>query len=125
MYLNFYLVALARISHVQEVLEEVFGVGGWIYLMIVSAAVGIPIRLYLLSFVAFDVRHLAIKFRRLFLPTFILDELWALAPFLLVRRLGGGLALGVTAALIYLPFAQRTLVVMRTRTEQDQQSVRV
>jgi cholera toxin transcriptional activator len=123
MYLNFYLVALARLSDVQDLREEVFGLPGWIDdVLIASAVVAIPIRLYLLSFVAFNVADLATKFRRLFIPVFILDELWALAPFLLVRRLGGGLVLGVTAALIYLPFAQRTLVLMRTRAEQDDQS---
>jgi cholera toxin transcriptional activator len=124
MYLNFYLVALARLSDVQDVLEEVFGLPGWVDgALIASAAVAIPIRLYLLSFVAFNVADLATKFQRLFIPVFILDELWALAPFLLVRRLGGGVVLGVTAALIYLPFAQRTLVLMRSRAEQDHQSL--
>jgi cholera toxin transcriptional activator len=124
MYLNFYLVALARLSDVQDVLEEVFGLPGWVDgALIASAAVAIPIRLYLLSYVAFNVADLATKFQRLFIPVFILDELWALAPFLLVRRLGGGIVLGVTAALIYLPFAQRTSVLMRSRAEQDKRSL--
>jgi len=43
---------------------------------------------------------------------FPLDELWALAPFLLIQKIGFGLALGATAALLYVPFAQRTLVLM-------------
>lgn len=117
MYLTFYVVALARLSHVQDVLEDVFRFPGWVHVVIiVTAAIGIPIRLYLLSSVAFNVESLARKFEKLFLPIFILDELWALAPFLLVRKLGWGLALATTAALIYVPFAQRTLLLLRERT---------
>jgi cholera toxin transcriptional activator len=41
-----------------------------------------------------------------------LDELWALAPFLLVEQIGVGLALAATAALLYLPFSQRSLILM-------------
>jgi hypothetical protein len=43
---------------------------------------------------------------------FALDELWALAPFLLIDQVGFGLALGATAALLYAPFAQRSLIFM-------------
>jgi len=45
-----------------------------------------------------------------------LDELWALAPFLAVHQLGIGLAFAATAALLFLPFAQRTLILMGYRT---------
>jgi len=120
MYLSFYIAALANLSHAQEVLEDVFGVPGWVQIVvIVSAAIGIPVRLYLLACMAFNVGSLADKFRRLFLQLFLLDQLWALAPFLLVRRIGWGLALAATAALIYVPFAQRTLVLMRDRAERS------
>ena len=44
----------------------------------------------------------------------LLDMLWALAPFLLVGEIGFGLALASTAALLYSPFAQRSLVLMGT-----------
>jgi cholera toxin transcriptional activator len=44
-----------------------------------------------------------------------LDLLWALSPLLLVDYVSVGLALGMTAALIYLPFAQRSLVLMYAR----------
>jgi hypothetical protein len=82
-------------------------------LLIVSASIGIPLRLYLLSYVSFDVKGLSPKFLRLFAGILVLDELWALAPFLLARQIGLGMALAITAALIYVPFAQRTLVLMR------------
>jgi len=41
-----------------------------------------------------------------------LDEMWALAPFLIVHKIGFGLALAATAALLYLPFSQRSLLLM-------------
>ena len=118
MYLSFYIAALARLSAVQELLDRQFGRADWITVILVaSAAVGIPIRLYLLSSVSFDVKGLSRKFLRIFLPTFILDELWALAPFLLTPQIGLGLALASTAALLYVPFAERTLVLMRDRAK--------
>jgi len=99
------------------------GRADWIaVVLVVSAAVGIPIRLYLILFVSFDVKDLNCKFLKLFPATFALDELWALSPFLLAPQIGLGLALGVTAALIYVPFAQRTLVLMRERTTTDRGS---
>jgi DNA-binding winged helix-turn-helix (wHTH) protein len=117
MYLTFYIVALARISFVEEFLQQEFSYHAWISgVVIVSASIGIPVRLYLLSAVSFDIQHLTHKFLRIFPATFVLDELWALSPFLLTPQIGMGLALGVTAGLIYLPFAQRALVLMRDRS---------
>jgi cholera toxin transcriptional activator len=116
MYLSFYIVALARLTAASEVLEGVLLLPSWtIIVLIVSAAIGIPVRLYLLSAVCFNVKNVSQKFLHLFLPAFLLDELWALAPFLLIHQIGWGLALAATAALIYVPFAQRTLVLMRDR----------
>ena len=117
MYLCFYVVALARISFVEDLLQQAFSRHEWVsVVLIVSAAVGIPIRLYLLSAVSFDIQHLGRKVLSIFPAMFLLDELWALSPFLLAPQIGMGSALAVTAALIYLPFAQRTLVLMRERS---------
>jgi cholera toxin transcriptional activator len=116
MYLSFYIAALARLGVVIELLEHEFGRPAWITtILVVSAAVGIPVRLYLLSAVAFDVAGLSRKFLRLFPGVFVLDQLWALSPFPLAPQIGMGLALAVTAALIYLPFSERTLLLMRDR----------
>jgi len=118
MYLSFYLAALARLTAVGDVLEQVFLLPSWtVILVIVSAAIGIPVRLYLLSAVLFNVKNVSSKFLRLFVPAFVLDEFWALAPFLLMHQIGWGLALAATAALIYVPFAQRTLMLMRDRAD--------
>jgi hypothetical protein len=38
--------------------------------------------------------------------------IWAMSPLLIQDRIGFGFALGACAALIYIPFAQRTLMKM-------------
>ncbi len=78
----------------------------------VTAAVGIALRCYLLSAVAFDYQHLRINFERMFIAALFLDELWALSPFLAAGKIGFGLAFAATAALLYVPFSERTLLRM-------------
>lgn len=113
MYFSFYVVSLARFSILGEILTLPPSQAHIVLiLVIITAAVGIPTRLYLLSAVAFNYRGLNAKFHKLFPFLLILDELWALAPFLLVQQLGAGLALAATAALLYVPFSQRSLLLM-------------
>ena len=78
----------------------------------VTAGVGIPLRFYLMSGVGFDHRGLGQKFRQLFPAVLALDQLWAAAPFLLTEKIGFGMAFAATAALLYLPFSERTLIRM-------------
>ncbi len=120
MYLFFYVFTLGRLPAAEDVLEYLLGAHpAAIVVAVISASIGIPLRLYFISAVSFDVKDLSSKFLKIFPGILLLDELWALAPFLLVRRIGLGLALGITAALAYIPFAQRTLVLMRQRTSKD------
>ena len=63
-----------------------------------------------------DYHLLGEKYRILMPGLFVLDMIWALAPFLIADRIGLGFALGACAALIYMPFAQRTLMKMVQRT---------
>jgi cholera toxin transcriptional activator len=113
MYLAFYTASLMRISHVEAVLNQSsYRALPILVAVIVTAAIGIPIRLYLLAAASFNYRGLAAKFKRLFPFLLPLDELWALAPFLIVHQIGFGLALAATAALLYLPFSQRSLLLM-------------
>ena len=113
MYLGFYIAALARLGSIEDLLENALAHWTWIVVvLVITAAAGIPIRLYLLAAASFDVRGLTHKFHRLFPFTFVLDELWALAPFLLLPQIGLGLALAASAALIYVPFSQRTVLLM-------------
>lgn len=113
MYLAFYTVSLMRLSHVEASLTQ----SGYpthliLAVLIVTAAIGIPTRLYLLAAAGFNYAGLNTKFKKLFPFLLPLDELWALAPFLIVRQIGFGLALAATAALLYLPFSQRSLLLM-------------
>jgi len=113
MYLCFYIISLARLGEVERIIRGMLPNTFWaVALLVVTAAVGIPTRLYLLSAVAFHAPGLREKFLRLFPVIFPLDELWALAPFLLAQEIGYGLAIGAAAALLYVPFAQRSLILM-------------
>jgi len=113
MYLTFYVISLARLRWVELLFSQAVQHPKWLFaLLLVTALVGIPVRLYLLSAAIFGYRGLPVKFLRLFPFVLPLDALWALAPFLLVDEIGVGLALAVTAALLYVPFSQRSLLLM-------------
>jgi DNA-binding winged helix-turn-helix (wHTH) protein len=114
MYLIFYGCALWRLDEIGYIAEYDFHVsGGRIEaLVLVTAVVGIVLRLYTLSATAFNYRLLGAKFRRLFPLVYLLDLLWAFSPFLLQPRIGMGLAFACCAALLYAPFAQRVLAVI-------------
>ncbi len=113
MYLAFYFTALARLRWVEPVLSQAVPHSHWLLgTLLVTALIGIPLRLYLLSASIFGYKGLPVKFHLLFPFILPLDELWALAPFFLVDQIGLGLALAATAALLYLPFSQRSLMLM-------------
>jgi DNA-binding winged helix-turn-helix (wHTH) protein len=115
MYLVFYVNALHHLSGVDRVASGSlpdWGARLIVIAVLVTGATGIPLRLYLLSAAAFDFRKLGETFRRLFPVVLILDQLWAIAPFLLLPQIGIGLAFAATAALLYVPFSERTLVRM-------------
>lgn len=113
MYLSFYFTALARVRWVEPILAQSVPHSRWLLgTLLVTALIGIPLRLYLLSASIFGYKGLPVKFHLLFPFVLPLDELWALAPFLLVDQIGLGLALAATAALLYLPFSQRSLMLM-------------
>ena len=120
MYLCFYVSALSHLRGVDRVATS--SLPGWkasllVGVVLVTAVVGIPLRFYLLSSVAFDFRRLGATFRRLFPFVLALDQLWAIAPFLLLEQIGVGLAFAATAALLYVPFSERTLVRMAYRED--------
>ena len=123
MYFSFYVISLARLHKVEDIVGDAVSHPVWVVVaLIVTAVVGIPTRLYLMSSVAFNAPGLRDKFLRLFVVIFPLDELWALAPFLLVREVGYGLALGMTAILLYVPFAERSLILMGAGRPGEQQN---
>jgi len=113
-YLVFYIVGLWRLdllapthaylgAKVVAILEIV---------LLVTAAVGIAARLYWLACVGFDAAATGRQFQRAFPALVLLDLLWALSPLLIWKDIGLGLAFAATAALLFLPFAQRNLVRM-------------
>jgi cholera toxin transcriptional activator len=113
LYLGFYIAWLANLRLMEKYLVGVVGHATWIFvLLLLTASAGIPIRLYLLSAAALGYRGLTHRFLKLFQVLFPLGELWALAPFLIVDWIGIGLALAATAALLFLPFSQRSLLLM-------------
>ncbi len=115
MYLIFYGVALVNFDQLPLLMGNVLGgkVESFVEpVVLVTATVGIALRLYLLTAVLFDFKPLGAKFKRLYPFVLPLDQLWALAPFLLVSRIGIGAAFAACAALLYLPFSERTLVKM-------------
>jgi cholera toxin transcriptional activator len=113
MYLIFYIIFLMRISFAEAVLNDWGRYAFTVFVvLVVAAAIGIPVRLYLLTAMAFRYQGLTEKFRKLFPFLLVLDEMWALTPFLCVQQIGLGLAIAVAAALLYLPFSQRSLLLM-------------
>jgi predicted Ser/Thr protein kinase len=82
----------------------------WASVLLVTACAGVTVRLYLLASVGFDDPETGHQFRRIFPFLFLLDELWALTPLLLLDRWPPGVALMGMAILAYLPMSQRTLM---------------
>jgi len=115
MYLAFYLAALFRLRAIERITDDFLP--GWgsltiFIVLLVTAGVGIPLRCYLFTAAAFDYRRLGETFARIFLFILGLDQLWAVAPFLLIPKIGFGAAFAATAGLLYVPFAERTLIRM-------------
>ena len=114
LYLIFYLSALFNLEKLYHAAYLWWPAAGRAVFVtfLVTAMVGVAVRLYLITATAFDYHLLGEKYRILFPALFVLDMIWALGPFLLIERMGLGLALAAAAALIYLPFAQRVLMRM-------------
>ena len=115
MYLCFYVAALFRLAEIDRLTNSFLP--GWgafaiFVAVLITAGGGIPLRFYLLSAVAFDHQRFGEKFQRIFLAVLAMGQLWAVAPFLLVHQIGFGAAFAATAALLYVPFSERTLVQM-------------
>lgn len=79
-------------------------------LILIAGLIGAALRLYLIAAVAFNYTGSGRLFRQAFPVVLALDTLWAASPLLLFEKLGY-LALLCVAALVFLPFSQRTLMV--------------
>jgi cholera toxin transcriptional activator len=114
MYLIFYGCALWRLDEIGDIAEAHFHLAGGQLeaVVLVTAVIGIALRLYTLSATGFNYRLLGTKFRKLIPLVYLLDFLWAFSPFLLLPRIGLGLSFASCAALLYSPFAQRILALI-------------
>jgi DNA-binding winged helix-turn-helix (wHTH) protein len=112
MYLGFYIGALGNLAEIESLFSALPRATLALTVLIVTAAILIPVRAFVLSAVLFHAPRLREKFLKIWRFLLPLDELWALSPFLLLNHINFGLALSCTALLVYSPFAQRSLVLM-------------
>jgi len=112
MYLGFYVGALANLTEIEDLFSPLPKATQALNLLIVTAAILIPVRAFLLCAALFKAPGAREKFLKIWPFLLAFDELWSLSPFLLLHHIDFGLALACTTLLVYAPFAQRSLVLM-------------
>jgi len=112
MYVGFYVGALANLAEIEELLAPLPHADWTLKVLIVTAAILIPVRAFVICAVLFRAPAAREKFLKLWPFLLAVDELWALAPFLLLHHINFGLALACMTLLVYSPFAQRSLMLM-------------
>lgn len=112
MYLGFYFGALANLAEIEDLFAPLTGSRQIFATLVVTAAILIPVRIFLFCAVLFHAPGMRQKFGRIWWFLLPLDALWSLAPFLLLHHIPYGLALACMAPLVYSPFAQRSLILM-------------
>jgi cholera toxin transcriptional activator len=112
MYLGFYVGALANLGEIQDLLSPLRYATVAFFIVIITAALLIPVRAFVLTGALLHAPGMRRKYLRLWPFLLPFDEVWALSPFLLLHHINFGLALACTALLAGSPFAQRSLVLM-------------
>jgi cholera toxin transcriptional activator len=112
MYLGFYIGALANLAEIEDLMAPLARAAHIYLILIVTAAILIPARAFLLCAVLFHAPGFRARFLRIWIFLLVFDVLWSLSPFLLLHHINFGLALACTALLVYSPFVQRSLVLM-------------
>jgi cholera toxin transcriptional activator len=112
MYLGFYIGALTNLAEIQDLLSPLPRTALVFMILVVTAAILIPVRAFVLCAVLFRAPAIREKFLRLWPFLLLFDVLWSLSPFLLLHHINFGLALACMALLVYSPFAQRALILM-------------
>ncbi|MEW6368625.1 MAG: serine/threonine-protein kinase [Acidobacteriota bacterium] len=112
LYLGMYLSALRWADSMTVGLQYAFGRFGEIfsYYFIVTALIGMGVRLFLASLVIFDHTRTGVEFRKAFPAILFLDATWSAAPLSLANAWGPIPALACVPPLAFLPFSQRTLI---------------
>ncbi len=116
MYLAFYVGALANLAEIQDLLSPLTHSAHIFTVLVVTAAILIPVRAFILSATLLHAPGAKQKLLKLWPVVLLFDELWALSPFLLLHHINFGMALACTTLLVYSPFAQRSLVLMGAGT---------
>ncbi len=112
MYLSFYIGALANLAEIEDLFSPLTHATQILTIMIVTAAILIPVRAFVLSATLLHPPRAREKLLKLWPYLLLADLLWSLSPFLLLHHISMGLALSCTALLVYSPFAQRSLILM-------------
>jgi DNA-binding winged helix-turn-helix (wHTH) protein len=112
MYLGFYVGALANLAEIEDLFSPLPNAAVVYRVLIITAAILIPVRAFVLCAALFHAPGFREKFLKMWPFLLLFDELWSLAPFLLLHHINFGLALACTTLLVYSPFAQRSLVLM-------------
>jgi len=112
MYLGFYVGALANFAEIEELFSPLPRASEAFVLLIVTAAILIPVRLFVIFATLFHAPGVRGKFLKIWPFLLVFDELWALSPFLLLHHINFGVALACVTPLVYSPFAQRSLALM-------------
>ena len=113
MYLTFYICALKWNDAMELSLAELLAPATASYLtmaFILTAILGMAIRLHLMFLVLWDHVSAGVQFRKVFPVILILDAFWAFAPFGLLRKVSGVLLMACVPPLVFSPFSQRTLI---------------
>jgi DNA-binding winged helix-turn-helix (wHTH) protein len=112
MYLGFYVGALANLAEIHDLFSLLPKTIHAMSILVVTAAILIPVRAFVITTVLFHSPGAREKFFKLWPFLLVFDVLWSLSPFLLLHHINVGLAFACTTLLVYSPFAQRSLVLM-------------
>lgn len=112
MYVGFYVGALGNLAEIGELLGALSYARVALRVIVTTAAVLIPVRVFLVCLVLFRAPGAREKFLKLWPGLVAADVLWALSPALLLHHINLGLAIACMPLLVYSPFAQRALVLM-------------
>ena len=112
MYVGFYVGALANLAEIEQLFSALSRPSQTLATLVITAALLIPVRTFLLCAVLFRAPGFRARYLRLWPFLLPFDVLWSLSPFLLLHHISFGLALACIAPLVYSPFAQRSLLLM-------------
>jgi len=99
MYLAFYVGALANLAEIQDLLSPLSQSAHIFTIMVVTAAILIPVRAFILSATLLHAPGAKEKILKIWPLLLLVDELWALSPFLLLHHINVGLALACATLL--------------------------